>query len=302
MEFHKYGKIKVLGDKENEGIFDDPNDLILIEEKIDGANFRVYIQPDGRMFVGSRNRILDEEDYDDKSWKKCVEFISQKLKDFFPDKDTILFGECCIAHTITYDFDNMPPFLAFDVKVDEKYLDYKDKIEFFDSLNIPYVPIVGYMTAEEFTKKDITKMVPVSEYALPSAKDRLAEGITIKNYDKQIFAKYVRDKFKEKNREVFGGSPKRSEDLNEKWVYTYATNPRIEKAIMKLVNDGKDLSMSLMGDLIKFVWDDIWDEEYKEITYKFHELNFKICRNILAKRCKNVLEQMIINTEMAKKE
>ena len=37
--FERYHKIKVLGDEDNKGIFDDPEDEIIIEEKIDGGNF-----------------------------------------------------------------------------------------------------------------------------------------------------------------------------------------------------------------------------------------------------------------------
>ena len=43
MEFHKYTKIRILGNIENKDIFSDPEDEIIIVEKIDGANFRFYI-------------------------------------------------------------------------------------------------------------------------------------------------------------------------------------------------------------------------------------------------------------------
>ena len=302
MEFEKYHKIRVLGDDENRGILDAPDDLILIEEKIDGANFRVYIKPDGNMFIGSRNRTLDEKDVADKAWIRCVRFITEKLRDYVPDKDTILFGECCTKHTMNYDFGKMPPYLAFDLKVDGKYVDYKEKILMFEDNDLPYVPIVGYMTAGELKKKKIEDMVPVSEYALESAEDKLAEGIVIKNYKRQLFAKYVRDIFREKNREVFGGSPKYGETEEDRWVLMYVTNPRIEKAILKIIDDGNKLEMALMKKLPNFVWEDVWEEECMNIVRTYKKLEFRDCRKRLTKRCLNVLQQMIINKEMSEKE
>ena len=42
MIFHKYRKIYTLGHKENATILDNPDDEIIIEEKIDGANLSVW--------------------------------------------------------------------------------------------------------------------------------------------------------------------------------------------------------------------------------------------------------------------
>ena len=43
MTFHKYHKIKLLGNEDNQGILSDPDDDIIIEEKMDGGNFRFMI-------------------------------------------------------------------------------------------------------------------------------------------------------------------------------------------------------------------------------------------------------------------
>ena len=53
MEFKQYNKIYTLGYKDNKDIFVDPNDEIVIEEKIDGANMRFYVGEDGKLIFGS---------------------------------------------------------------------------------------------------------------------------------------------------------------------------------------------------------------------------------------------------------
>ena len=52
-DFHKYGKIKQLGHKECEDIFSDPEANIVVQEKIDGGNFRFTIK-NGIIIFGSR--------------------------------------------------------------------------------------------------------------------------------------------------------------------------------------------------------------------------------------------------------
>ena len=59
MTFKTYNKIKIVGDFDNKGIFDNPEDEIVIEEKIDGANFRFMIKGDDIIF-GSRTQELTE--------------------------------------------------------------------------------------------------------------------------------------------------------------------------------------------------------------------------------------------------
>ena len=111
-------------------------------------------------------------------------------------------------------------------------------------------------------------------------------------------AKIVRTKFKEKNMEVFGGSPKHTkvdDTNNADFIYRYCTNPRIEKVIFKELEKGSFLDMKLMGTIIKEVYLDIIEEEWREILTSNWKLDFKKCRQLIATRCRAVLQQMIIN-------
>ena len=73
MVFNKYVKIRQLGHEENEDIFKNPKDDIIMEEKIDGANFRFMLSK-GNIIFGSRTQELDDENIE-KNWSYCVKYI-----------------------------------------------------------------------------------------------------------------------------------------------------------------------------------------------------------------------------------
>lgn len=309
MEFEKYHKIKRLGDTENKEIFSTPNDTIYVQEKIDGANFRFYVSK-GKLIFGSRTQQLTSNEGEDtnvsKNFKLCVEFIREQTKDINLEvyEGLIFYGECCIKHTITYDWDNMPLFLGFDIKdCDGDYLPLLQTQNLFKSLNLDTVPIVKVVQAKDINLPITDDDVPISKYALKSSDDRKAEGIVFKNYNKQMFAKYVRDVFKEKNCSVFGGSPKynKVDDTdNSEFVFKYCTNPRIGKLILKKLDNGEELNMKMMGSLIKDTYQDIIEEEWREILNSNWKLDFKNIRKSIAKRVRHVLDQFIQINEREK--
>ena len=134
----KYPKIKQLGHEDTIKLFLDPEDEIILEEKIDGANFRIFIK-DGELFFGSRNLELSENNYN--QWERSVKFIKETLdgKDLTNLEGCILFGECSNPHTLHYDLEKIPPFLGFDILTpDGKFI--KNKNEFFETLGLPVVP------------------------------------------------------------------------------------------------------------------------------------------------------------------
>lgn len=301
MEFKKYGKVYRLGMQETEGVLEGD---VIIQEKIDGGNFRFYFTNEGQIIFGSRNLNLSENEHElqGHNFKKVIDYILKQIESVEVNTQSlsnfIFYGEACIKHTINYDWDNMPLFLGFDVynTSSEKYCNLKESEEFFSCLNLQMVPVLDKTSVSVDELND--DLVPISKYASPSAKDQKAEGIVIKNYDKQIFAKYVRDEFKERNAEAFGGQPKYNKEddtNNSEFMFKYCTNPRIEKVIMKLLDEGKYLDMKLMGDVIRNTYLDIIEEEWREILTSKWKLDFQNLRKKIAPRCRNVLEQMITN-------
>lgn len=295
MEFSKYKKIKQLGDEENKDIFAEKNDIIYLQEKVDGANFRFYINKDGVVIFGSRTQEIDEADKSHKNFMRSVKHIREKLegKDLKKYCGLIFYGECMVKHTIGYDWENTPAFLGFDILEKEIFVEVNDMCRIYEELGLDAVPIISKMKAgdiKEFTDDD----VPTSKFYSGQA-----EGVVFKNVSKQIYAKYVREKFKEKNKEEFGGGKKYAETDEDYFTAVYCTNARIEKIVWKLNDEGNDLHLKLMPLLIKAVYKDIWEENWQEITStKQKTINFDKLKRAFTQRCFVVLKNIITNNAL----
>lgn len=304
MVFKTYHKIKQVGSEECKDIFSNPDDEIVIEEKIDGANFRFMIR-EGQIIFGSRTQELteDKEHKFAKNFSRCIEFIKDTLKgvDLSIHKNLIYYGECCVAHSMQYDWDKIPPFLGFDIYnlETESWCNLEQVKEGFELLHLPIVPIIKVCKPGEIGKID-DSLVPISQYAILSGTEdtRKAEGVVFKNYSNGQMGKYVRDKFKELNAHVFGSkSVKVNSETNVgDLIFKYCTNARIDKAIFKLIDSGERLDMTMMSKLPKLVLDDIFEEGIKEIWESNWVIDFKELRKKVPPRCASVLKQVITNS------
>lgn len=301
MEFKKYSKIYRVGHDETKDIFLDGEDEIIIEEKIDGGNFRFMIL-DGKIIIGSRTQQLTSNEGEDtnmnKMFLRCSNYVREQIKDTKDIGTMIFYGENCIKHTLNYNFEEMPPFLGFDIYQEGVYLDYDIKVALFKKLNLNVVPLLKRCKAKEIDKID-DNIIPKSQFAQTSA-----EGVVFKNYNKQIFAKYVSDKFKEENAIAFGSkSVKYNNDEfnNGDFVFKYVTNARIDKQIFRLLEEGNKLEMSLMQHLPKRVYEDIWEENWQELSVSKWKLNLNTIMKPLTKRCVSALNQVITNNALEDK-
>ena len=305
----KYDKIKQLGDEENKELLTSPEDEIVIEEKLDGANTRFMIK-NGKVIFGSHSQQLTSDDGNpdnvNKNFKKSYELIKSKIE---PLPASILaelegltfFGETMIRHTLDYDWNNIPAFVGFDIynaKL-EKYCEWSHARLLFSELNIEFVPVLWHGQVKDFKIEDWTDdKMPKAKWASQSSPDQQVEGICIKNFVKQLMGKIVRTKFIEKNIKTFGGGKKkaRTEGNNDAEVCAiYCTNARIDKQVFKMLDEDKKLSMELMGELIRRVCADVFEESWKDIVWSQWIINFKKLRGLIAKRCQEVLKQMLIN-------
>lgn len=108
----------------------------------------------------------------------------------------------------------------------------------------------------------------------------------------------VRDDFKEKNKVKFDNKKTKKRDalyITEK----YATEARIKKIILKMVNnEGKNLSRELMNSLIPKVIKDILSESIIEIyeeDKRVNRIDFNMLHELVPKKCLRVLDNMIAN-------
>jgi len=286
--FIKYPKIKRLGHEETKGIWDGK---VIVEEKIDGANFRFAYDPiSGRAIWGTRNvsyATVPEERWPkrfEKQWRWVLEHRDSLRPGY------IYFAEAVIPHTIQYDWNRFPaPLIGFDVWdiKEERFVPYPKNKEMFEGIGLPFVPVVEVLNGKP-SVEEFEKLVPKSQFY-----DGTAEGVVLKNYDNGIFAKILSEKFIEANRLVFGKSKKEIKDETEKW-FEYLFSPRrIEKTIERLVDEGHKLSMAIMRDLIYEVMKDAMEEEGFEFISKASAVDVRRMRKLLSRRCQNILQRYI---------
>lgn len=170
MELLKYPKIREIGHEDNQHIFENPTHNIVIQEKIDGANFR-FIYHKGNLIFGSRTQQLTSNNGEDtninKNFMRCINHIrkninTEKLKKM---PNLIYYGECCVKHSINYQWDKIPPYLGFDIydTQEGKFIPYPQVEEIFVNINLHFVPVIEHTTVQQFTKQPINdQLIPKS--------------------------------------------------------------------------------------------------------------------------------------------
>ncbi len=352
-DFIKYPKIRRLNDlhigysapgfKKLEGMLDDPGHTIYCQEKIDGANFRVFIK-DNNIYFGTHHTIMDDDMEQSKHWDKCVSYVRNQLyeKDLTLLNGCILMGEAMIRHSIPYAYQDHPPVIFYDIWDTRytrlnKWVHPDNVILWLTPYGLETVHMIHKFNTIDLQSPILDEDVPQSVYY-----NGKAEGIVYKNYATGQFAKHVRKEFKEENRKVFGGkvkldldtealfqrilatsetftrndpeemSPWISDDelhlikkalpaykltfnQTEAFVAKYCTNPRIEKIVFKMIDEGEKLWMGLMKKLPHLVKQDLFEENLLEIIHTKHILDFNKLNKMIGMRCKAVLQQIIDN-------
>lgn len=315
----KYEKIKRVGHDQNQGMFQNPDDQLLIKEKLDGANFRWTYNHDGQPVFGSKNveyKIEGKPDYSENVDGRFTNAIQHIRNNVDIEKSNILdrpsrytfFGENMVSHSLEYKWDETPQVIGFDI-YDHKKDKFREQ-EFVDAvfgeLGVTTAPVTMSMTVEGFREAHGSEdgfPIPESEY-----RDGKGEGVVIINRDMEendrsgfnTRAKLVTEEFKEKHKEATGANQSvEAVDDHEKAVSKFCTDARIRKHINKMQNHGRELGMEMMensGDhdgLPIRVAKDIVEEEYDSFVTSNWRLDFKDFRSLVAKRCVHVLKQEV---------
>lgn len=299
----KYPKLKYPGNEKTEGLFADGT--IYIQEKFDGGNGRFMLQDhldseyheeDRDLVFGSRNVVYKNSSDETNQFADQVEFVREnvdveKLREYDDGFDgIIIYGEYMEPHTLEYDWENVPPFLGFDVWSigNEKFLHPDVTKNVIEGINLPFVEYFDVIEASGWSDYDLE--IPKSKYG-----DVQAEGVVFKNPDMGVYGKWVREDFKEKNKEIFGKSKRHQVTGAEKVAYQYITEARIEKAIHKLVDEhGYDYEMKMMESLPEYVIRDMADEEAANLFMEESwEIDTAELRSIVSSRCASILKRVI---------
>jgi len=288
----RYPKVKYPGSPETEGLLEVGK--VYIQEKLDGANFRFQLTDDGLVF-GSRN--TEGEDLARGQFQNAISFIESAIDlDVLAEAeevygDLVLFGEAMIPHTLSYDWDQTPEFVGFDVwAADGDCFLHPDATEMvYQRIGLPYVEPYDVISVDEWEDYDFE--VPQSEFG-----DVTAEGVMFKNPSTGVYAKYVRDEFKERNKETFGASKKKDLSDTQKLVEEYVPPARVRSVAHGLVDDGEwnGLEMEMMADLPTAVIADMVEEEGISVFMsESKEVDLGEFRSVVSSRCATILRQMI---------
>lgn len=291
--FKRYPKIHRLGKEETDGILEG---VCHLEEKIDGANASIWLDQDGNIACGSRNRELEE------GFNGFVEHAktSAQIGLLLHDNPTYrLYGEFLVRHTIGYNESAYKKFYLFDITVvkegeeEEEFLPKEEVIRLADTYGIPRPEYHG--SFENPTEEQLMKFVGKSVLG------EKGEGIVIKNHEfrdkfgSHNYAKIVTESFKEDNGVTFGGNNKFSDTYWEMYVVNkYMTVARVEKVMHKVESaTGERPDLKHIPRIANTCYHDMLTEEIYEIAKKVVALNFKSLQRISMKKAVAIYKEIL---------
>lgn len=220
----KYHSIPYL--EEDRHILKTPVDVF---EKLDGGNCQIQAGL-GRLFLASRSGDHSQRTHKHQwfgqfqTWAN--RFYAQQQHELHATLDEllpshlVLFGEWLSPHTIPYRAEAVNQFYLIDVydQLEERFLPYEEGVARATIDTLLPLRTLRTLGHGKFTTKTLEEFLPGSDY-----RDGDKEGIVIKDYENQRFAKLVTKKFQEKREGVKG-------------LAAYLTPQRLRKCTLKLQN------------------------------------------------------------------
>lgn len=276
MNIESYQKIQQIHHKEVADILNSDN--IVIEEKVDGSQFRIEINTNGLIKCGSHHQELSMVD---SMFKLATDQAEAIFGGYKPTDKVTVFCEYLKSpkqNTLAYGRVPKNNLVIFDVKIGDRYSPRKEKVQFSETFGMEVVPILYNGAGSCITEEFIQKLLKTESFL----GNVIIEGIVIKAYNdfydvnKYPYlqghwkcAKIVRDDFKEMN-----GENQASQNRGlERIKCMFNTEARFEKAIQhckelgQITGEMKDLKYivpEVQNDLEKEEIDTIKDELYKE--------------------------------------
>ena len=308
--FKPYMHIERFGKPEVEGI---ELGRVFIFPKLDGTNSSIWPIGTGHrmaLAAGSRTRELSLE-HDNAGFLASLRsatngFESENWDQFFKDNPNLrLFGEWLVPHTFKgYRPEAWRRFYIFDVMNDEtgQYLSYETYKPLLDKYpGLTYLAPLAIINNGSY--ENFLKVVNENKYLCPDDGEP-GEGVVLKNYDyynkfnNQVWAKIVRQEFKEKHALVMGAPEINTGLMNEQIVLDkIPLQTLVEKTIGKImVSDGASTGWQgkYIPQLFERVFRDIIVEELydavKEI--KGRSINFKTLKSLMIMRIKQIKPEL----------
>ena len=268
----KYMDIERLKDKYVDGF--ETGDFIVIQEKIDGANFSIkYDKETDSILAFSRKKELNFKETLRGAWNFSQTLDKDLVKTLLGD-NLVLFGEWLVKHTVTYPNDKYQKAYFYDVyDVEKEEWLTQGEVDFIiKQLGVMYVPIlyVGEFRNWNHIKEYVGTTRMGGEYG---------EGIVVKNMTKlnnpnqrlPFYTKIVCDEFCE-TKTHRDSKPIDIDKINEtnrlkESTATIVTQARVRKMLNKFVDEGiipEDWDEKSMGIIAQNIGRSIYNDCVKE--------------------------------------
>lgn len=296
MKFRKYQHVSKLGNLETRGLLDG---ICHVFYKIDGTNASIWMEDDGSIGCGSRNRELSLNS-DNAGFCQWVMHNRSKFENLFKETldDVTLYGEWLVPHSLkTYREEAWRDFYVFDV-VDSRgnhvaYDDYKPALDHF---GINYIPPIA--TIKNPTEEQLSRFLEKSGDFLIKDGMGKGEGIVIKNYEyinplgRQTWGKIVTNEFKEKHsREMGAPSVNNTITVEEKIVANFLSEEFIKKEISKISLENEGWDNRFLPRLFGVVTHEFIKDEIHNILkkYKNPKIDFGFLYGCIVRKCKDTI-------------
>lgn len=300
MEFKKYQHIERYGNTE---VKDIEIGECLIFPKLDGTNSQVFLDNNGNLKAGSRNRelTLEKDNAGFYAWALEQDNIKQYLQKHPTHR---LYGEFLIPHSLrTYKDDAWRRFYIFDVCLDKddggvEYIPYDTYKPMLEEFNLDYIPPI--MKIKNGSYEQFVKCLEQNVFLIQDGKG-VGEGCVIKNYGfvnkfgRTTWAKIVTSEFKERHSKTMGCPEIKNEYIiEEKIIREFCTKAFIEKEYAKIVNEKEGWSSKYIPELFGRVWYEFIIEESWNIIkkYKNPTINYKLLHNLMIGKIKDIKQDI----------
>ena len=293
--FVKYQHLERLGTSEVEGI---QSGTCYVFPKLDGTNASIWMDSEGNLKAGSRNRelTLGKDNAGFYAWVLENETLFRPFFEEYPEH--YLYGEWLVPHSLkTYRKDAWRKFYIFDV-VDPcgDYIPYNDYKTTLDTYGFDYVPCIAVVKNGD--DETFRKSVDRSTFLIEDG-NGVGEGVVIKNYDwsnrfgRKTWAKVVTNAFKDLHVKEMGGTTLGGISDEERIVNEFVTEHLVNKVYEKIRNED-GWSSKAIPRLLSTVYYDLIKEEMWEILkkYKNPKIDFKYLQRLTCQKVKEVKPEL----------
>lgn len=286
MKFKPYMHIERFGTQAVEGI---EHGTCFVFPKVDGTNASVwldtktvYADPSddaGSVEIplvkaGSRTRQLSLE-ADNAGFLVWVQKQPNLLAYLLEHPTHRLHGEWLVPHTLkTYREDAWRRFWIFDVEAEGTFLSYDVYNVELEKHGLDY--IVPMFRAENIHIEYLLEALKKNTFLIQEGSG-IGEGVVVKNYDfvnrygDTIWAKVVRQEFKEANAKTFGiNTIGLAAPVEKQIVDKFVTEAMVDKVYAKIVNETGGWESKCIPRLLNTVFYDLVREEMWEVLKDFN--------------------------------